>query len=232
MKIFPGMHYTMGGLWVDFNQMTNIPGVFAAGEAEYQYHGANRLGANSLVSCIYGGFVSGPNALAYAKSLTAAEGDGGAAHELARQQQINKSLISSSGTENPFKIWRELGETMTANVTVIRYNKNINATDEKIVDLLGRFRNINLSDKSQWANTSFAFTRQLYNMLQISRVVAQGAALRDESRGAHYKPDFPDRDDENFLKTTKATFAPDADEPRFEWEEVDTQFIKPRPRKY
>ena len=61
MKIFPGMHYTMGGLWVDFNQMTNIPGIFAAGECEYQYHGANRLGANSLVSCIYGGFHAGPN---------------------------------------------------------------------------------------------------------------------------------------------------------------------------
>ena len=63
MKIFPGMHYTMGGLWVDFNQMTNIPGIFAAGECEYQYHGANRLGANSLVSCIYGGFKAGPIAL-------------------------------------------------------------------------------------------------------------------------------------------------------------------------
>jgi succinate dehydrogenase / fumarate reductase, flavoprotein subunit len=69
MKIFPGMHYTMGGLWIDYKQQTNIPGIFAAGEAEYQYHGANRLGANSLVSCIYGGFVSGPNAVQYAKSL-------------------------------------------------------------------------------------------------------------------------------------------------------------------
>jgi succinate dehydrogenase / fumarate reductase, flavoprotein subunit len=63
MKIFPGMHYTMGGLWVDFNQMTNVPGIFAAGECEYQYHGANRLGANSLVSCIFGGFKAGPNAM-------------------------------------------------------------------------------------------------------------------------------------------------------------------------
>jgi succinate dehydrogenase / fumarate reductase flavoprotein subunit len=232
MKIFPGMHYTMGGLWVDFNQMTNIPGIFAAGEAEYQYHGANRLGANSLVSCIFGGFVSGPNAMAYAKSLAAAPGDGGAAQELARQEQINKSLLSSSGTENPFRIWRELGETMTKNVTVIRYNKNIQQTDEKIVELLARYKNINLSDKSQWANTSFAFTRQLYNMLQISRVVAQGAITRNESRGAHYKPDFPDRDDENFLKTTKATWDAAADAPRFEFEAVDTQYIKPRPRKY
>ena len=97
MKIFPGMHYTMGGLWVDFNQMTNIPGIFAAGECEYQYHGANRLGANSLVSCIFGGFMAGPNALAYAKSLPAAEGDGGHAAELARQAEINTQADEERG---------------------------------------------------------------------------------------------------------------------------------------
>jgi succinate dehydrogenase / fumarate reductase flavoprotein subunit len=232
MKIFPGMHYTMGGLWVDFNQMTNLPGVFAAGEAEYNYHGANRLGANSLLSCIYGGFVAGPKAIEYAKSLPAAQGDGGHSAEKKRQEEINGRLTSSEGNENPFKLWRELGETMTKNVTVIRYNKGCKEADVKIYELLERYRNINLSDKSAWANTSFAFTRQLYNMLQLGRVVAQGAALRDESRGAHYKPDFPERDDEKFLKTTKAYFAPDADEPRFEWEAVDTQYIKPRPRRY
>ncbi|HTJ30678.1 MAG TPA: hypothetical protein VL346_09270, partial [Acidobacteriaceae bacterium] len=211
---------------------TNIPGIFAAGEAEYQYHGANRLGANSLVSCIFGGFMAGPNALAYAKSLPPVEGDGGAALELARQNEINKKLVSSSGTENPFRIWRELGETMTANVTVIRYNKNIAKTDEKIVELQERYAHINLSDKSQWANTSFAFTRQLNNMLHLSRVVAQGAMLRDESRGAHYKPDFPERDDAKFLKTTKASLDVANNAPRFEYEEVDTQYITPRPRKY
>ncbi len=232
MKIFPGMHYTMGGLWVDYNQMTNLPGVFAAGEAEYNYHGANRLGANSLLSCIYGGFVSGPKAMEYAKSIPAAQGDGGHSAEKKRQDEINAGLMKSDGSENPFKLWRELGDTMTKNVTVIRYNKGCKEADVKVYELLERYRNINLSDKTSWANTSFAFTRQLYNMLQLGRVIAQGAALRDESRGAHYKPDFPDRDDEKFLKTTKAYFAPDADEPRFEWEEVDTQFIKPRPRRY
>src|SRR6201999_1388711 len=121
MKIFPGMHYTMGGLWVDFNQQTNIPGVFAAGEADYSIHGANRLGANSLLSCIYGGFVAGPQAIAYAKSLPAQEGDGGHAAELARQQEKNAALLNNKGTENPFKIWRELGETMTKHATIIRY---------------------------------------------------------------------------------------------------------------
>jgi succinate dehydrogenase / fumarate reductase flavoprotein subunit len=232
MKIFPGVHYTMGGLWVDFNQMTNIPGVFAAGECEYQYHGANRLGANSLVSCIYGGFVSGPNATAYAKNLEAAEGDGGHAAELTRQREINNALLNNKGTENPFKLWRELGSTMTEHATVIRYNKGLRQADQKIVELLDRFKNVNLSDKSQWANTSFAFARQLKNMLELSRAITLGALLRDESRGSHYKPDFPDRNDEKFLKTTKAAFTGAPEGPRFEYEEVDIQYIKPRPRRY
>jgi succinate dehydrogenase / fumarate reductase flavoprotein subunit len=230
MKIFPGMHYTMGGLWVDFEQQTNIPGVFAAGEADYSIHGANRLGANSLLSCIYGGFVAGPNALAYAKSLAAQPGDGGHAAELQRQKEKNNGLLSSTGTENPFKLWRELGETMTKHATIIRYNSGLDEADAKIVELLERYKNINLSDKSQWANTSFAFTRQLENMLELGRVIVQGARLRDESRGAHFKPDFPERNDEKFLKTTKAKFVDGA--PAFEFEEVDTSLIKPRPRNY
>jgi succinate dehydrogenase / fumarate reductase, flavoprotein subunit len=232
MKIFPGMHYTMGGLWVDFNQATNIPGIFAAGECEYQYHGANRLGANSLVSCIFGGFTAGPSAMRYAKSQSAAASDSHFESERKRQEEINARLMKSEGTENPFKLWRELGELMTKDCTVIRYNNNLVQTDAKLVEFLERFQRINLSDRSMWANTSFAFTRQLYNMLQLSRVIAQGAGMRDESRGAHYKPDFPDRDDKNWLKTTKAYFAPDADEPKFEFEPVDVSLIPPRARKY
>jgi succinate dehydrogenase / fumarate reductase flavoprotein subunit len=232
MKIFPGMHYTMGGLWVDYKQSTNIPGLFAAGECEYQYHGANRLGANSLVSCIWGGFVAGPAAVQYSRSQQTAASNGAFDAERKRQEEANALLINNQGNENPFKLWRELGDVMTRNCTVIRYNKNLQETDAKLVELLERFRHVNLSDKSQWANSTFAFTRQLYNMLQLARVIVQGAAMRDESRGAHYKPDFPERDDKNWLKTTKAYFAPDADEPRFEFEPVDTSLIPPRPRRY
>ena len=97
---------------------------------------------------------------------------------------------------------------------------------------MDRFKNVNLSDKSQWANTSFAFARQLNNMLELSRVVVHGAILRDESRGAHYKPDFPERNDEKFLKTTKARFTGQIAGPKLEFEEVDIQYIKPRPRRY
>lgn len=234
MKIFPGMHYTMGGLWVDFKQKTNIDGLYACGEADYSIHGANRLGANSLVSCIYGGFIAGPEAVRYGQGLlkSAPATNGCYDEERKRQEGYNAQLMQANGTENPFRIWKEMGDIMSKNVTVSRYNKNLQETDAKLVELLERYRNINLSDRSMWANTSFAFTRQLYNMLQLARVITQGAQLRDESRGAHYKPDFPDRNDEKFLKTTKAYFAADADEPRFEFEPVDISLIKPRPRKY
>ena len=136
-----------------------------------QYHGANRLGANSLVSCIYGGFVAGPQAVLYAKN-NAKSADAVSSTvfeaERKRQEEDNAGLLKSSGTENPFRIWRELGELMTRNCTVIRYNKNLQQTDARLVELLERFSHINLNDKSQWANTSFVFTRQLYNMLQLS----------------------------------------------------------------
>jgi succinate dehydrogenase / fumarate reductase flavoprotein subunit len=234
MKIFPGVHYTMGGLWVDNDQMTNIQGLYAIGECDYSIHGANRLGANSLLSCIYAGFIAGPHAMKYAKNLAAPPENLAASFEDEKKRQVeaNNRLVSNQGTENPFKLWRELGDTMSRNVTVRRFNDKLKETDAKVVELLERYRNVNLADKSMWSNQSFLFTRQLYNMLQLARVITQGAFLRDESRGSHYKPDFPERDDERFLKTTKAFFAPDADEPRFEWEPVDISLIKPRPRRY
>jgi succinate dehydrogenase / fumarate reductase flavoprotein subunit len=119
---------------------------------------------------------------------------------------------------------------MTRHATIIRYNAGLAEADAKIVELQDRARNINLSDKSQWANTSFAFARQLQNMLHLSRVVVQGAAARDESRGAHYKPDFPERNDEKFLKTTRAAFVDGA--PSISYADVDTSLIVPRARNY
>ena len=177
MKIFPGMHYTMGGLWVDFNQATNIPGIFAAGECEYQYHGANRLGANSLVSCIYGGCHRRAECGEVCARVCRPAGRATAyfAAEQKRQEEINALLMKTEGTENPFKLWRELGELMTKDCTVIRYNKKLKQTDAKLVELLERFGKVNLSDRTQWANTTVVFARQLYNMLQLSRVIAQGA---------------------------------------------------------
>lgn len=230
MKIFPGMHYSMGGLWVDYNHMTNVPGLFAAGEVDYQYHGANRLGANSLLSCLYSGQIAGPNMVRYARSQTDGAADKAMAQEKKRQEETYARLRKMGGKENVFALAKELGEWMTANVTVIRDNAKLRATDDKIRELQERWGNVGIQDRSGWTNQELSFIRQFRSMLEVARVITLGALRRDESRGAHYKPAFPERDDANFLKTTKARWSSDG--PEFTYETVDTSLLKPRPRKY
>ncbi|GKV66408.1 MULTISPECIES: succinate dehydrogenase flavoprotein subunit [Sporosarcina] len=234
MKIFPAVHYSMGGLWVDDHQQTSIPGLFAAGECDFSQHGANRLGANSLLSAIYGGMVAGPNAIDYMKHLKrTADELPNDIYDAAIQEEQQKweDLLKMDGTENAYVIHRELGELMTDNVTVVRFNDKLKATDEKIVELLERYENISMTDTQQWSNQGAMFTRQLKNMLYLARVITIGALMRDESRGAHFKPDFPNRDDENFLKTTMAKFD-GVSAPIITYEEVDTSLIPPRIRDY
>src|SRR5215218_4261212 len=232
MRIFPGVHYSMGGLWVDYNQRTNIPGLMAAGECDYSIHGANRLGANSLVSCVFGGFVAAPAAIEYAKNVERNGADGSRIYdqELKMQQEINDKLIKQSGTENQYVLHQEMGKWMTDNVTVVRYNDKLKATDNKLLELMDRYKRISINDSNLWATQAVPHARQLYNMLQLARVITLGALNRNESRGAHYKPDFPDRDDENFMKTTIAEFSGEG--PVFSWEAVDVGLIEPRKRDY
>jgi succinate dehydrogenase / fumarate reductase flavoprotein subunit len=234
MQVFPAMHYTMGGIWVNGqDQATNVPGIYAAGECEYQYHGANRLGANSLVSCIFGGGLAGTAAVKYAANLqtgTDAVSSTIFETEKRRQEEKNQALISNQGSENPITIWRELGDIMTEHVTVTRINKNLELADSKIRDLQARYHKINLSDRTKWSNQTLNFARELENMLILARVITLGALQRNESRGAHYKPDFPERDDANWLKTTRAKFIDG--EIQLTYEPVDISQIPPRPRRY
>lgn len=232
MRIFPGVHYSMGGLWVDFEQRTNIPGLFAAGECDYSIHGANRLGANSLVSCVYGGFTAAPSAIEYAKNVERGrtETNGIYDAELKRQQEINDQIIRNEGGENQYKLHEEMGKVMTDNVTVVRYNDRLQATDDKLRELQERFQKISINDSNLWATQAVPHARQLWNMLQLARVITLGALNRNESRGAHYKPDFPQRDDANWLKTTIAEYAEEA--PVFSYEPVDISLVEPRLRDY
>lgn len=233
MKIFPAVHYSMGGIWVDQNQMSNIPGLFGAGECEYQYHGANRLGANSLLSAIYGGMVAGPKAVEYIRGLKkSAEDISSTVFERASKQEVDKyeGLLKMQGTENAYVLHKELGEWMTNNMTVVRHNDKLEQTIGKIKELKARYRNINMTDTARWNNQGVAFTRQLWNMLELAEAMTKGALLRDESRGAHYKPEFPNRNDEDFLKTTIAAWTPDG--PSISYEDVDVSLIKPRTRDY
>jgi succinate dehydrogenase / fumarate reductase flavoprotein subunit len=235
MKIFPAVHYSMGGMWVDYDQMTNIPGLFACGECDYSQHGANRLGANSLLSAIFGGMVAGPNAVNYIDGLEkGSESVSSTVFDryVKEQEQKWNDIMSMNGTENAYVLHKELGEWMTNNVTVVRYNDKLLATDQKIQELLERYKNININDTAKWSNQGAAFTRQLQNMLQLARVITLGAYNRNESRGAHYKPEFPERNDEEFMKTTMAKFVGPDSAPAFHYEDIDVSLIAPRKRDY
>ncbi|ULG71255.1 succinate dehydrogenase flavoprotein subunit [Macrococcus brunensis] len=235
MKIFPAVHYSMGGLWVHYDQQTNIPGLFAAGECDYSQHGGNRLGANSLLSAIYGGMVAGPNAIKYVKDLEKSYediSDEVFARKVDEEQRRFDALMSMRGSENAYKLHKELGEIMTANVTVVRHNDKLLETDKKIVELMKRYQDIDMEDTATWSNQAVFFTRQLWNMLVLARVMTIGAYNRNESRGAHYKPEFPKRNDEEWLKTTMATFDGATNPPIFNYADVDVSLIPPRVRDY
>jgi succinate dehydrogenase / fumarate reductase flavoprotein subunit len=243
MRIFPAVHYSMGGIWVNNGldpenvpyHMTNIPGLFAVGECDYQYHGANRLGANSLLSTLTSGAIAGPAVCKYAdgQESRSEKTNPAFASALAFRKAEYETLRGMDGGENPFDIWRELGNVMTENVTVVRDNAKLEQTIGIIDELQNRYAKVTVSDSSGWTNQTLPFTRQLGNMLTLGRIIAKGALHRDESRGAHYKPEFPNRDDDRFQKTTVATFDPsNPRDPEIGYEAVDLSQIKPRARVY
>ncbi|CCB85004.1 succinate dehydrogenase flavoprotein subunit [Parachlamydia acanthamoebae UV-7] len=247
MRIFPAVHYSMGGGWVDwpavddpdrhsrFRQMTNIPGCFNVGESDYQYHGANRLGANSLLSCIFGGLVTGVEVPNYLNSLNSNwENMPSQIFEstLQIEKERKEDLLSRNGPENVHLLHLELSKWMVDNVTVKRNNTDLKRTMDKIKELQDRYQRITLGDKTQFANQTYAFANQFEAMLDLSLVITKGALLRDEFRGSHFKPEFPYRDDEHWLKTTIATFDSNQDEPVISYESVDTRYLDPIPRDY
>jgi len=272
MKIFPAVHYSMGGLWVDYEenadggltpetpryQATNIPNLYAIGECDYQYHGANRLGANSLLSCIFSGLFVAPG---IQKLITnnphgATTDQPSSLFEGAqkREQERHDALLNrSGGNENPYLIHQELGRTMTETATVVRHNDKMEAAYEKVLEYEERARNCSLSDTGNWTNQNVVFTKALLDMFPLAKTILKGAIARDECRGAHYKPDFAlpgvESDDEaerrrlaeqwcdrftqqneKWLKSTIATY--EDGEPRLSYEEVNTKSIPPRPRLY
>jgi succinate dehydrogenase / fumarate reductase flavoprotein subunit len=273
MKIFPAVHYSMGGLWIDYqrtaagglalgsprNQQTNVPGIYAIGECEYQYHGANRLGANSLLSCIFSGLIVAPGVAAQVDSKNgrpSTEGlasllEQGTREHLARYKAL---LAREQGDQNPYLLHQQLGRVMTRAATVVRRNDDLDRAYGEVCDLESRAARCALSDTGNWTNQNVVFTRAFLDMFPLAKTILKGARARDECRGAHYKPEFEmphinatdpaerlrqaeawcDRFDENnrkWLKTTVARLSPEG-EPSLSYQDVDTSIIPPRPRLY
>lgn len=247
MRIFPAVHYSMGGAWVDwpaaddperwerYRQMTNIPGCFNCGESDYQFHGANRLGANSLLSCIFSGLVVGVEIPRYLDSLNKSFRDiPASAFESAfyAEEDFKRDLLSRNGEENVHRLHDELAAIMVKYVTVKRNNKDLVKAIQMIKDLRERYKNISLGDRTLYANQTYIFANQFRYMLELALVIAKGALQRNEFRGAHYKPEYPERDDKNWLKTTIAKYDPAKDEPVITYQEIDTRHLKPVLRDY
>jgi succinate dehydrogenase / fumarate reductase flavoprotein subunit len=273
MKIFPAVHYSMGGLWADYertaegglkpgsprNHQTHIPGLYAIGEADYQYHGANRLGANSLLSCIFTGLFVAPgikNMIAGLDKL-AADPHFDLLHRTQRshhEMQFKNMLKRDGDGENPYLLHQQLGQEMTKAATVVRRNDQLNEAIAKVNELCERAQNCSLSDTGQWTNQNVVFTRSLLDMFPIAKAILKGALARDECRGAHYKPDFDmpgvdstdsaerrqqaaewcdkfEAKNRKWLKSTIASFDAKG-EPTLSYEDVDTSLIPPRPRLY
>ena len=250
MEIFPSVHYSMGGIWVDRNHHTNLPGLMAAGECDHQYHGANRLGANSLLSAAYSGFITGPEALRWARSgelgtaLTEEE------MESARKEAVEEfdRIRNMTGSVNAHQLHQEMGEIMYDYVSIERDNKGLDICLEKLKDILKRWDDIGVTDHGTWANQEAMFVRQLRNMILYAMAVTKAARCRDESRGAHAKilldesgermtdADgelvFYGRDDEHFMKTSIVDYDPKTEEPIISYMDFEHSLIKARARNY
>lgn len=273
MKIFPAIHYSMGGLWCDYaksadgglqpthprNHQTNIPGMYAIGECDYQYHGANRLGANSLLSCIFTGLFVAPGIETALKGLKESASDEKfdlllRGQRAKKQLEHEEMLKRPAGGENPYLLHQELGNEMTKAAQVVRHNDQLRTAIEKVSELAERAKRCSLSDTGNWTNQNVMFTKVLVDMFPIAKAILKGALARDECRGAHYKPAFNmpgltaedpgerrrqaeqwcetfERKNDKWLKTTIATVDPHG-EPHLTYQDVDTSLIPPRPRLY
>jgi succinate dehydrogenase / fumarate reductase flavoprotein subunit len=257
MKIFPAVHYSMGGLWTKYaakpdgkglqpgdptNMMTNIKGLYAFGEVNFAYHGANRLGANALLSCLFDGLFNGLSVVNYAKDVAPASGIAQTVFDAAVRAEEAKSgkLISSTGAApseetNPYQIGLELGVEMTAASTVVKTGPRLEQAIAKIASLRERFAKVRLGDAATWSNQALAYARAVGDMLVLAESILLTGLQRQESRGSHYRADFPARDDERFMKTSVSEFVPGGTgrgAHKLSYQAVDAPLVKPRLRNY
>jgi succinate dehydrogenase / fumarate reductase flavoprotein subunit len=271
MKIFPAVHYSMGGLYTTFapekrdprpgdvpmdgpdqpatkvtglklgdpkNMVTNIPGLYAFGEVNYNYHGANRLGANALLNCIFDGLFAGLSVVTYvndvvknrAASLPASIYDAAVAQENAKVAKLISS--AAAGSTNPYDIHRRLGDEMTEGCTVVRTGERLERSLQTIRGLREEYKKVKLTDTGMWTNQNLSFTRALGDMLLYAEAMLIAAIARKESRGSHYRADFKERDDVNFMRTSLLKYNPADDSHTLDYEDVPPLMVQPRTRNY
>ncbi len=229
LPVRPVAHYTMGGIHTNMLTETPVKGLFAAGEvACVSIHGANRLGSNSTAECLVFGRVAGEKAAEYAmrKELKHVSNDAYKEEE----KRVFDEFLGKSGDESPYQLKKELNEVMDKYFWIFRTGEEMKEGVRRIKELKERYKNVEIVDKKRGFNTDLTYAFEVGFMLDLAEVVAVSALARTESRGAHYRLDYPQRDDKNWLKHTLAYYTPDG--PRLEYIPVKITKWQPVERKY
>jgi succinate dehydrogenase / fumarate reductase flavoprotein subunit len=206
IPVRPGAHYQMGGVRTNQWGETDIPGLYAAGEcACVSVHGANRLGGNSLLDTIVFGRRSGIRAGEYARTVSprALTTD-----QLAIEQERVQRLLAREGSVRAWQVREELGQLMSLNLGLVRTRESMSTALLELTALTRRAAFVMVQDKGRVFNTDLLQAFELQSLLDIAETIVASALAREESRGAHYRSDFPKRDDAQWIKHIVARRTP------------------------
>jgi succinate dehydrogenase / fumarate reductase flavoprotein subunit len=230
IPVRPAAHYSMGGIHVNIDGASPVEGIWVAGEAAcVSLHGANRLGTNSTAECLVWGKITGQNAARYTMAGKARP-DVPIDRARAEENRMMHELFQKKGTESIYAIRQELRDIMDSHVGIYRTEEGLQAARQKVKELKQRFQHTSLKDKGMVYNTDLVSYLETENMLDLAEVIVESALARKESRGGHFRRDYPQRDDQNWLKHTLAYHT--GQRPRLEYIPVSITTWKPVERKY
>lgn len=242
MRIYPALHYTMGGTWVDYSLMSTIPGLFVLGEANFSDHGANRLGASALMQGLADGYFVIPYTLGNYFGTTKQEKVSTDHDEFQRVRSevdaLNKRLLSIKGKKTAVEIHRDLGKVMWENVGMARTRQSLESAIGKIRELRGEFwQNVNVPGTDANLNVALERAGRVADFLEFGELLARDALTREESCGGHFREEYQDageakRDDDRFSHVAAWEYAGEGKEPIRNVEPLTWEFVHPSVRSY
>ncbi|MBI3354893.1 MAG: FAD-binding protein [Nitrospirae bacterium] len=232
IPVEPGQHYTMGGIDADMDTKTKINGLYAAGEAAcVSVHGANRLGGNSLLETVVFGAAAGKIAGKYIKANFKSQISNLKCYEALREEEKRISrLFEGEGRENAFNLFEELNRIMWENFGIFKEEAQMKAGQREFKNIKERNRDLRLRYKGKRFNFELYWLLEFLGSIDIADAIISGAIERAESRGSHYRTDYPKRDDKNYLKHTIAAYSPEG--AKLSYKPVTLGFVAPAERKY
>ncbi|HHT9159411.1 MAG TPA: FAD-binding protein [Candidatus Brocadiaceae bacterium] len=231
IPVQPGQHYTMGGIDCSTECETNVKRFYAAGEAAcVSVHGANRLGGNSLLDTIVFGAIAGSNAAGHVRNSLDKKGEGALNNALKHAEQRIDALCKSASNESHTDIKIALNKVMDNNVGIFRNASKLKEAVNEVKTLQERYKRIKINYTGKRVNLNLVWALELNGSLDVAEAVIAGALAREESRGSHFRTDFPARDDTGWLKHTLAYFTPEG--VRLDYKPVNIGPFEPKERKY